>query len=248
MRRKQNRIVIALFWLALWQGAGMALRQPLILPLPLSVLRRLGELIFTHSFWLSIGISSGRIMSGFLLGCLTGILLAIPAGLYRRIRDFLYPAAVAVKAVPVASFVILALMWLNSRHLSVFIAFLMAFPPIYTGVLEGMAQADPQLLEMADLFRIPFRRRFTGIYLPRILPSFRTAASVAMGLCWKAGTAAELIGLPKYSLGERLYNAKIYFLTADLFAWTIVIVALSAVCERLFLKLLDLFAERMGLV
>ena len=138
-----------------------------------------------------------------------------------------------------ASFIILALVWLDSRRLPVFIAFLMVFPTVYLNLLEGIRQTDGRLLEMARVFHVPPVRQLWGIYLPQVLPYFRSAASLGLGLCWKAGIAAEVIGLPAGSMGERLYTAKIYFQTPDLFAWTAAVVAVSAVFERLFLKLVD---------
>ena len=236
----------ALFWLALWEGVSLSLHQPLLLPSPLSVAARLWDLCRTVAFWQSVALSSSRILGGFALGCLAGILLAIPAHESPRIRDLLYPAVATVKAIPVASFVILSLVWLNSRSLSVFIAFLMSLPPVYLGVLEGIGNADKGLLEMARVFRVPLARRVTGIYLPAALPAFRTAISLSIGLCWKAGVAAEVIGLPRGTLGERLYNAKVYFLTADLFAWTAVIVSLSVCAERVSLFALDKLSAACG--
>ncbi len=237
-------------WLIIWQVAAVMFHQPLLLPAPLQVLRRLLELIMNNKFWRAIAFSSVRILSGFLLGCITGIAFAIPASVSRRIRDFLYPAALAMKTIPVASFVILALIWLDNQNLSVFISFLMSFPPVYSGVLNAVLNINQdinfiKLLEMAKIFRVPITRQIRAIYIPHILPAFRTAVSVSMGLCWKAGTAAELIGLPRGSLGEQLYNAKIYFLTADLFAWTVIIIALSASLERVFLWILDKIAEKL---
>ena len=123
----------------------------------------------------------------------------------------------------------------------------MVFPTIYLNVLEGIAQTDGKLLEIAWVFRVPLSRRLGGIYLPQVLPYFRSAASVALGLCWKAGVAAEVIGLPAGSIGERLYTAKVYFQTADLFAWTAVVVAVSAGFERLFLALLEHLAGKAGM-
>ena len=152
----------------------------------------------------------------------------------------------AVKAVPVASFIILALVWLDSRSLSLFISALMVFPPVYLNVLEGLCRTDRKLLELARVYRIPLRRRIWGIYVPQVLPYFRSAASLALGLCWKAGAAAEVIGLPAGTIGERLYTAKIYLQTPDLFAWTAVILILAAVFERLFLAAVDLLAGKAG--
>ena len=137
-------------------------------------------------------------------------------------------------------------MWLPSRGLAFFISALMVFPPVYLNVLEGVRHADASLLEMARVFRVPFSRTLRGIYLPQVLPYFRSAVSVALGLCWKAGTAAEVIGLSGGTIGERLYTAKVYFQTPDLFAWTAVIVLLSVGFEKLFLLAVDSLAERVG--
>jgi NitT/TauT family transport system permease protein len=122
----------------------------------------------------------------------------------------------------------------------------MVFPPVYLNVLEGIRQTDRDLIEMARVFRVPLRRRIRGIYLPQILPYFRAAVSLALGLCWKAGIAAEVIGLPSGSLGEHLYNAKVYYMTPDLFAWTAVIVLVSVVFERLFLRAIDILVGKAG--
>lgn len=249
----QNKIKIwaVLFWLAVWQVGSMALQAMyphghLLLPSPVSALVRLGELALTKTFWRSIGWSGVRIIGGFLISCLAAALLAVPASRWKWVRELLGPPVAAVKAVPVASFIILALVWLNSRSLSCFIAFLMVFPPVYLNVLEGIRQTDRKLVEMAQVFRVPLWRRIRGIYLPQVLPYFRTAVSLALGLCWKAGIAAEVIGLPAGSLGEHLYNAKVYYMTPDLFAWTAVIVLVSVVFERLFLRLTDILVGKAG--
>lgn len=122
----------------------------------------------------------------------------------------------------------------------------MVFPPVYLSTLEGIRRTDRQLLEMARVYRVPLSRRLAGIYVPQVLPYFRSAVSAALGLCWKAGTAAEVIGLSGGTIGERLYTAKVYFQTPDLFAWTVVIVLISALFEKLFLFAVDRLAERVG--
>lgn len=232
------------FWLLAWQLGAMALAAAyphggLLLASPLASLRRLGELAITAAFWRAVGWSAVRIFGGFLLACLAAAVLAAPAARYAWVRELLVPPVAAVKATPVVSFIILALVWLDSSRLPLFIAFLMVFPTVYLNLLEGIRQTDRKLLEMARVFRVPLSRRLAGIYLPQVLPYFRSAASLGLGLCWKAGIAAELIGLPRGSMGERLYTAKVYFQTPDLFAWTIAVVAASAAFERLFLKLID---------
>lgn len=239
------------FWLLVWQGASMALAAlyphgHLLLASPLTSLARLVSLVQTREFYQTVGASSLHILSGFLLACVLAVLLASLAARFPRAEELLAPLVAAIKAVPVASFIILALVWLPSRSLALFIAALMVFPPVYLNVLEGIRRTDRALLEMAQVFRVPFSRTLRFLYLPQVLPYFRSAVSTALGLCWKAGTAAEVIALSPGTIGERLYTAKIYFQTGDLFAWTAVIVLVSALFERIFLRAVDALAERRG--
>lgn len=238
-------------WLLAWQGGSVALAAAyphggLLLASPVQAALRLLELLPSSAFWRAVGNSSLRIFGGFLLSCALALLLASLAAGRPWLRDLLGPPVAVVKAVPVASFIILALVWLDAEALSLFISALMVFPPVYLNVLEGLRQTDPKLLELARVYRIPFRRRVWGVYLPQVLPYFRSAASLALGFCWKAGAAAEVIGLPEGTIGERLYTAKVYYQTPDLFAWTAVILALSAVFERLFLAAVDGLAGKAG--
>lgn len=228
------RILAVLFWIAVWQIASMWLGQEILLASPVSVIRRLFELIFTGDFWHSAGFSFGRIVLGFSMALILGILLAVLAFLSRTVEILVNPVLTAVKSTPVASFIILCLIWIPSRNLSVFISFLMVLPVIYTNILEGIRQTDRQILEMAKVFQVSMGRQIRYIYVSQILPYFVSACRLSLGMCWKAGVAAEVIGVPKGSIGEKLYNAKIYLETPDLFAWTIVI---SFVFEKCFLWL-----------
>ena len=218
----------------------------LLLASPLSALERLFTLAGTAAFWRAVLASAAHSLGGFLLSCALAVVLAALSARFSCVEELLAPLVAVIKAVPVASFIILALVWLPSRSLAFFISALLVFPPVYLNVLEGVRRADAPLLEMARVFRVPFSRTLRGIYLPQVLPYFRSAVSVALGLCWKAGTAAEVIGLSGGSIGERLYTAKVYFQTPDLFAWTAVIVLLSVGFEKLFLLAVDRLAERVG--
>lgn len=242
------RLWAAAVWLAVWQMGSLWLDQPLLLPSPVTVAACLVKLAGTAGFWANLGGSALRIWGGFFLACAAGISCAALAARFRRVGELLSPLMACIKAVPVMSFIILAFLWLPNRGLlSLLIAFLMAFPVVYGNVLSGILATDPQLLEMARVFRVPPARQLWGIRVPQVLPYFRTASSLGLGLCWKAGVAAEVIGLPARSVGEQLYNAKVYFEVPELFAWTVTIVAASVAFEKLFLRLLDEAAERMGL-
>lgn len=242
------RLWAVILWLIVWQLGSQALGQEILLVSPISVLVRLGSLIRTLPFWESIGFSLARISSGFLLAAFSGTLFAALAARFILFRELLTPLILTIKATPVASFIILALIWIPSRNLSVFISFLMVLPVMYTNVLGGIQATSRELLEMAQVFALPAGRTIRYIYVSQVLPFFRSACTIGLGLCWKSGIAAEVIGIPDGSIGEKLYNAKIFLNTPDLFAWTLVIVVVSLGFEKLFLRILDTgvrYLERM---
>ena len=232
----------------------MALGNELLLVTPIAVARRLCELIATADFWATLGFTFSRISLGFLrelgvalafgpqqeslLALALAAVLAALAAAVPLLETLLRPYVAAIQSVPVASFIVIAFLWLSAQRLSTFIAFLMVFPVLYTNLLQGIRAADRDLLEMADVFRLSPARRVRCIYLPALRGPLFAACRVALGLCWKAGVAAEVIGVVARSVGGKLYDAKAYLEIADLFAWTAVIVAVSALFERVFLFLL----------
>ena len=233
------RLLAVAFWLVAWQLLAWAVNSRIVLVGPLEVLARLGSLVVTAGFWASVATSLGRIGLGFLGGVACGLVLAALAARSRVVRALLAPLMGALKAVPVASFVILVLLWVSSSELSVVISWIMAMPIVYTNVLEGIEQTDAGLLEMAEVFGVGALERVRMVYLSQVLPYFRAAVSLALGLSWKAGIAAEVIGLPDLTIGEHLYDAKVYLDTPDLFAWTVAIVVVSVALEALVSRGLD---------
>lgn len=241
---------VVLFWLLLWQLIVVWLDEKsgtaggnILVASPLETAGTLLALSQTTAFWKAVGCSFIKIATGFFLAVAAGVLLATAAAASGVVRALLNPMLRLMKAVPVASFIILALFWLSSsKHLSVLISFLMVLPVIYTNVLQGISSADKELLEMAAVFRVTFGKRVRYIYLPAALPYFVSACSVGLGFCFKSGIAAEIIGLPQNSIGERLYEAKLYLLTEELFAWTAVIVLVSVVFEKAVMLLVKALA------
>ena len=245
-RRAAYRILAALFWLAVWQALAMAVGQEFLFASPLKVLHSLLRLLSDPAAYLTALLSAGRIMLGFLLGAAFGILLAALSSRFALVFHLASPLVAMARAVPVASFAILAVILVSSRFLSTLIAMVIGFPVLYANVLEGIRQSDRKLREMAAVFQVPFFRRLVSLHLPHLAPYLRTGFAAAVGLCFKSGVAAEVIGLPRGTIGERLYFAKVNFFTADLFAWTVIIVLLSIVCAWGVLKLTDLCFSRLA--
>ena len=101
-----------------------------------------------------------------------GIFLAVLAYWSKTVEILIAPVIAVVKSTPVASFIILCLIWIPSRNLSVFISFLMVLPVIYTNILEGIRQTDSKILEMAKVFQVNPGRKIRYIYVSQVLPYF----------------------------------------------------------------------------
>jgi NitT/TauT family transport system permease protein len=224
----------------MWHLLSLYINQDILLVSPITVAKRLFELVGNLNFWQSILFSFRHIVAGFLLAVLTGIILAALAARFVRIEELLSPMVLFIKATPVASFTIIVLIWISSENLSIVISYLMVFPIIYSNVLMGIRSTDIKLLEMAYVFEMPLHRKIIYIFVPHVMPYFQSACSVGLGLCWKSGIAAEVIGIPSGSIGEKLYMSKVYLATTDIFAWTITIIIVSLAFEKLFMALLKL--------
>lgn len=238
-----RKILIIIFWLGVWQLLAMCVDNLLLVVTPMQALRALVTLAGQAEFWQSAFGSLWRIALGFLLGAVLALLLAAVSYRYTIAEEVLRPFMVFCKAVPVAVFAVLLLIWWGSSLLAVAICFLVVFPNIYLNTLEGLKSADRELLEMAEVFRLPFHTRFFYIYRPALKPFWLSAFQLSLGMCWKSGVAAEVIGTPAHSIGGALYLAKIYLDTADLFAWTAVIIVLSVLFEKIVLCGIDAFFQ-----
>lgn len=233
-----RRTILIFFWIILWQVISVAVSSEILIASPMAVLKAMGNLIFKLEFWKSIIFSFTRIISGFFLGGSFAIILAIVSCYSRLIKEAIDIPMTIIKSTPVASFIIIALIWINSENLSVFISFLMVLPVIYTNVYKGIEEVDEKMKEMMKVFKVSLHKKYKYLYIPSVMPFLKSSFAVSLGLCWKAGIAAEVIGIPSGSIGERLYEAKIYLNTSELFAWTIMIILISTSFEKIFLSII----------
>ncbi len=239
MRNKYlNNAFIIIFWLIVWQIAAMAVNQAILLPKPVMVGKTLLRFLGESEFWLAITHSLLKIMLGFFLAMILGSGLAFLGAKFSFVHQLIYPILSIIKATPVASFIILALIWIKSANLSTFIAFLMVLPMFYANIYQGLKNVDVKLLEVAKVFGLNKRRTFREVYLPSLKPYLISTCTIGLGFAWKSGVAAEVIGLPAKTIGNQLYYAKVYLQTDELFAWTAAIIVLSIFLEKLLLKIL----------
>lgn len=226
-----RKLIALVFWLAVWQIAAMIVGQELLIPAPPLVFTRLLELGGTAFFWQSAGGTLLRIFLGFLLGVFLGTLIGILTSASPVADTLLSPAVRVVRATPVASFIVLMLLWLRTGTLPSVISALMVLPVLWGNVVRGIRETDPLLLEMSRVYGFGAWKQIRLIYLPSALPYFTSGCKTALGLAWKSGVAAEVLCLPKTAVGTQVYYSKIYLETPSLFAWTFVIIVLSFFVE-----------------
>ncbi|MDO4974296.1 MAG: ABC transporter permease subunit [Eubacteriales bacterium] len=246
LRKLPTTLAVLLFWTALWALLARLVGQELLLPSPLRVLEELFSMAGTEAFWLATSRSILRVLAGLLSATVLGVLLAALTEYSALARQLLSPVMTLVKSTPVASFIILALLWLGRDILPAFITALMVLPVVWANVSAGLSGRDRQLLELARVYRLPRRRVLRRITLPSVLPHFRAALRSSLGMGWKAGIAAEVLTVPPHSIGKNIFEAKLYLETPELFAWTLTVILLSLVIERILLRLVERIGQKGG--
>lgn len=236
MNRKIKKIVIIITWLFIWQTAAVLTDNNILLAGPLEVGKTLGRLLLTADFYAICAASMGRILLGFCMAFILGFLLGALSYHFSLIREITEPVLNVMKSIPVASFVVLLLIWQGAGNLSVWISFFVVFPNICVSTRNGFMAAEVKLKEMAAVFGIGGIRKGIYIYRPTLIPYLISAMEISIGMAFKSGVAAEVIGVPDCSIGERIYTSKIYLDTPGLFAWTIALICLSYFVEKMLLR------------
>ena len=230
-------LLVAAFWIAVWEALSRLVAAELLLPSPWQVAVTGWNLVQTATFWRATGLSLLRIVIGFSAAVAVGTLWAFCTVRWKIVRGLTAPILHIVRAAPVASFIILALVWIKTNALPTFIAFLMVLPVVWANVEQGLREIDPKLLEMARIYRLSPWKTFRRIRLPSVMPYALAAMRTGVGFAWKSGIAAEVICRPKQSIGGFLYNAKLYLETPEVFVWTAAVVLLSVLLEQGLLAL-----------
>lgn len=238
-----KKIIAILLWMIIWQIMAMAVSNHILFASPIETFNALCERVVLGDFWYTVLLSSAKIILGFLLGFLVAVVLALISLRSRLTEWFLEPIVKLLRAIPMVSFAVLLLIWWGAEYLVVGVCFLVVFPNIYVNALAGLKNASPALLEMAAVFKLSYLKVLLFIYRPALQPFLHSGMKISLGMCWKAGIAAELIGTPRWSMGEAFYLAKIGLDTAGTFAWTFVVIVLSLIFEKIFMKVADLFFD-----
>lgn len=226
------------FWGLVWHLVATRVNLSFILPRPLEVLEKLWQLCLTKDFYQILLTSFFRISLGFLGGVFLGFLFGTAAHFLLPFRALVSPLMAMVRATPVASFILVVILWIEKDQVPAFISVLMVLPIVWQNTLLGFESRDPALSEVATVFRFGGMKTLCRVDLPQVIPYVVSASRTSLGLAWKAGVAAEVLALPKVSVGMMIYNAKLYLETVDLYAWTLAIILVSVLLEKTMVFLL----------
>lgn len=238
-KKNSRKIWILLAWLLLWQAAEVIVGNSILLVGPVGVLKYLTLHVVSMNFWVTVSYSVIRIGLGFFLALFLALFLGIISFRVSFFKDLLSPVVSAMNSIPVASTVVLLLIWFGAKTLTIFSVFFVVFPSLYESILSGLASVDSKMKEVAKVFRMGFLERILYLYRPTLIPYLENSCRYVIGMAMKSGVAAEVIGTPAFSLGEKLYMSKITLDTAGVLSWTVVIVVLAFLFKKSFLWVLS---------
>lgn len=233
MKKLTRILLVAFFWLSVWQLMAWNVGKELLLPSPYRVLIALGNLILTADFWSSIAFSILRVMIGIVVALLTGTLVAILTSRWKLLYELIAPFITVIRSTPVASFILLLWLWLGADKLPAVICLLMVFPIAWSAASDAIAAIDKDLAEVCKVYQFSLSKRVWRFYLPSFFPYFLSASKTSIGLAWKAAVAAEALVVSPHSIGRHLFDTKITLETPELFAWTLIVILLSLVIEAI---------------
>lgn len=236
---KIQTFIFILFWLLIWELAAKIINIPVILPSLEQTIQALMAMAKQLSFYQNVGFTLLRVFTGVGLSIVIGIILGMLSGLYAPIYRFLNPVMSVIKSTPVVSFIILALVWMQTNAIPIFVCFLMCVPIIWTNVTQGILDTDKKLLQMCSVFKVKYIRVIKDVYIPSVRGYIFSSIAASIGIGWKSTVAAEVLARPEISMGAGMYNAKIYLQTENLFALTLAVIILSFIFEYIIKNFLN---------
>ena len=227
------KLAAIFFWLLIWHIVSTTVDLQIVLPTPMSVLEKLAELAVTEKFWTAVSFSFVKILTGIGAGVILALIMSVLTAKVKTFNILFSIPLNVIKSTPVASFIIMALVWIKSAYIATFVTTVMVLPIVWSNMHEGIVSVDKKSIEVGKCYNFTVKKKLKYIYAPHLRPFFVSSIMSAAGLGWKAGIAAEVIASPKDAIGAYLNDAKVYLETEEMFAWTVAIIVLSALIQFL---------------
>lgn len=243
------RIVGAIaFWVFIWFLVAKRIGLEIIFPSPSAVLHALRQLIVLPQFRTVVAASLIRVAYGIIISIAVGCILAYLISVSKVLDALFSPLLSVMKATPIAAFIVIAWLWIHTSLLPILITALIIIPIITSNVSQGILSVDKDLREVTKIYKFSIPKRLVRLYIPSVAPYFLAACKASLGMAWKASVSAELLVASKNSIGYEMLRSKQGFETAYVFAWTLIVILLSIILEKLTLALLNLLGRKLKLL
>lgn len=226
-------------WVVLWAAIALLVGNPILVAGPGETIVAFFGSFTQPAFWSAVCQTTVRIVCVGLASALLATVLGFAAARFSWVRVLLAPAIQVMKSAPVACIIVIVLVAAGAAGALVSIVAFVTIPPFYVAALEAQQarnHATERVLRLAGLSK---PRIFLASTWPSMLPYFSAAAKTAIGLSWKAGITAELLCIPLGSIGAAVYGAKLTLDTPVLLMWTIVVMLLGWMNEKIAVALLN---------
>lgn len=230
--RKRYWITIILL-LALWLISAEIVDNPIKLPSLWDVIQTMISQAFSFSFYKAFAYTIWRGLSGLMIAGVCGLGLGMLSGLNPKFEAYFAPIYLILKSIPNISYILIVLIWTSNDFAVKTISFMIIFPMVYINILTGMKSLDKDLMDVLKLYPQGLFTEITRVYLPLLSSFILASVSNGLGLAFKVGIMAEIIGSVSPGIG-RLFQ--IYRINVDMvstFALTIWVIGLLGLIEAI---------------
>lgn len=223
--------------LLVWQVMAGYMEQPGLIPSVAELIKALFQLFGSETFYISI---SATVLRG-ILGLFISLGVALVAAILFARNDLLYelfrPLLTIMRSVPVISFILLALVFLDSESIPLMIAFLTMFPLLAENLTKGILNLQPGLSLMAHRFGISHINKLMHIYYPQLKPFLFSGLASAAGFGWRAIIMGEVLAQCAFGIGGEMKRAQLFISVPELVAWTIIAIVISFLTDKVINRL-----------
>lgn len=222
-----------------WQLLSWQMAQPQLIPSFPDLIRALFRLVYSPGFLVSIGTTCLRACVGLLLSLVAASITAFLLNRSEGIRLLFMPWLSLLRSVPVISFILLALIFLNPEMIPLLIAFLTMYPLLTENLLKGLMNRRDSWKMLARQFHLNAWNRLFQINYPQLKPYLFSGLASAVGFGWRAIIMGEVLSQCVDGIGKRMKEAQVFIDVPELIAWTLVAIVLSWLTDKLISRLSD---------
>lgn len=226
-------VLAAFFVLAVWAIAYVVVRNHFVIPSPVDTVKEAFLLFAETGFWRAFTQTILRVLFAFLISLALGLVFGFISYLYPLFLRFFTPIIAVLRSLPTLAITLVILLWTSPKSAPVVVAICALFPTLYTAVLNGLKGVDDDLVELCDVYRVPFGRRLKQLYFPTLSVRLYRDGAAALSFALKLIVSAEVLSNTFLSLGSMMQSAAYSYLTARLFALVLVVCVLGLIVETL---------------